>query len=66
MRTPLTKKRKAAILTYVIIRAEKHGQFVYNLVEDTLKAERKNADDLYSYLERRGHRWNGVYWTKKS
>lgn len=66
MRPPLTKKRKRAVLTYVIIRCLKNGGTIDDIVEDTLKAERMKADDLYSYLERRGYRWNTSWWGKKS
>lgn len=53
-------------MKYVLIRGDKYGHIVYLLVEDTLKAERMNAVDLYSYLERRGYRWNSRQWSKKS
>lgn len=56
-RQPLTAKRKAAILRYVMIKAEKFP-FVSFAVDATLKAERMKAESLYQWLESKGYRWN--------
>jgi len=65
MKPPLTKKRKQAIIKYVIVKALKgQGNFVPVIIENTLKAERMKADTLYEWLQKRGYRWNGYYWTQ--
>lgn len=63
-REPLTKKRRAAIHTYVSSQGEKHGYMAYYMIELVLKAERLPAAELYERLERKGYRWDsrGGYW----
>lgn len=61
----MTAKAKAAIQKYVSIQGEKHGQFMFVLVDATLKADRMPREKLYSYLERKGYTWKGGLWTQK-
>jgi hypothetical protein len=57
-RPALTQKRRAAIVRYAKIQAEKEGMYFEIVVNATLKGERMDADKLYDYLERRMYRWN--------
>lgn len=56
-REPLTAKRRAAILRYVILTTKKMP-LLYFGVDQTLKAERMPATHLYQWLEKKGYRWD--------
>lgn len=60
MQKPLTKKARAAIERYVLIRAQRRGNYLHMLVDDTLKADRMDRDKLYNWLEKKGWRWLAV------
>lgn len=62
----LTKKRKGAIFKYVRIRTPDHPT-IEAYIEYTLRAERMNANKLYSYLLSRGYTWDSRrgYWREK-
>lgn len=66
-REPLTKKARAAILTYVSIKAEKRVLVMHNGVKWTLEAERMRRADLYEWLESKGYKWLPKYgfWSQK-
>lgn len=65
-RQALSKKAKAAILTYVLYFGERKGQYLHVLVEYTLKAERMDREKLYQWLDEHGYRWRPRYekWMK--
>ncbi len=56
-REPLTAKRRAAILRYVILTTKKMPLLIFG-VDQTLKAERMPAARLYEWLERKGYHWD--------
>lgn len=56
MREPLTAKRRAAILRYVVL-TTKRMPVIYFGVDQTLKAERMPSTQLYQWLDRKGYRW---------
>lgn len=60
-REKLTKKARAAIQTYALLKC-RELRIASLLVENTLRAERMRREDLYAWLETHGYRWNGLYW----
>ena len=63
-RQPMTNKRRKAIYQYVVLREK--TQILYYAIEETLKAEKMPAEELYSWLEKKGLKWKsggGGYWT---
>ncbi|MBH8566705.1 hypothetical protein I8748_31910 [Nostoc sp. CENA67] len=63
-RQPLTKKAKAAILTYAQIKTLRNPN-LYFAVEATLEADRMRREKLYQWLESKGYRWSGNLWYSK-
>jgi hypothetical protein len=59
-REVLTKKARAAIRTYALIKCGE-ATIIDFLVRYVLEAERMRRVDLYSDLERRGWRWKARY-----
>jgi hypothetical protein len=55
-REPLTKKAKAAIRRYVLIRCG-DAKIIDILITYCLEAERMRRADLYAWLATRGYRW---------
>lgn len=65
----ISRKAKEAITKYVSIRAEKRGRYLFQLIDDTLKADRMPRTDLYEWLKRKGYRWNptvGIWYKQKN
>lgn len=60
-REPLTKKRRAAIQTYV---SAFRPSTVQQVVTRTLSAERMKAADLYLWLTNHGYAWRGGWWNR--
>ena len=58
---PLTAKRRAAIVRFVVLQQYAQGNGTAEwVINETLNAEKKEADVLYNWLERHGYTWNAT------
>jgi hypothetical protein len=66
-RERLTKKALEGINEYTVARIgelPEDKRTVRRVARYVLEAERMRRRVLYAWLEKRGYRWNGVYWSK--
>lgn len=65
-REPLTKKARAAIFEYSLLRGG-DIRIHYFMVNHVLQAERMRRKDLYAWLEAKGYKWlpRVGFWEKK-